>query len=375
MKLIIFGLSISSSWGNGHATLWRGLCRALAARGHEVIFCERDVPYYAENRDLLELPDGELVLYDDWADIRGRVRRELALADLAIVTSYCPDGVAAGRLILDACPGVSTYYDLDTPVTLASLGAGEDLAYLDPAMVGCFDLVLSFTGGSTLDRLRQELGARRVAPLYGWVDPLVHRPTPPDPTYRGDLSHLGTFAPDRQAALEELFLRPAQACPARRFMLGGAGYPRDFPWTENLFFVRHLPPAEHGAFFNSSRLTLNITRHSMAAMGYCPSGRLFEAAACGVPVVSDAWDGLDLFFEPGSEILIARDCQDVLNALQLSDLELHQMAQAARDRTLREHTADARVRQLERIVDGLELEASHGTPGGRAAMPALHPGA
>ena len=351
MKLVIFGLTISSSWGNGHATLWRGLCNALARRGHEVVFFERDVPYYALNRDLVELPYGALCLYSSWDDAVALARRHLADADVAMVTSYCPDGVAAADVVLASRVEVRTFYDLDTPVTLARLAAGEPVEYVGPGGLGDFDLVLSYTGGPALTELQARLGARRVAPLYGSVDPEVYRRTAPAAQYGADLSYMGTYAADRQPVLEELLVEPARRLPARRFLIGGAQYPEAFPWTGNIFFVRHLPPDEHPAFYSSSRLTLNITRAAMARMGYCPSGRLFEAAACGAPLLSDAWEGLDAFFCPGSEIVVAHDTDSAIGALELSDAELGRVAALARQRTLEEHTADRRAAQLERAIE------------------------
>ncbi len=349
MKIVVFGLTISSSWGNGHATLWRGLCRALARRGHRVVFFEHDVPYYAGNRDLHEVPGGELVLYSDWDDIRSRAARELAAAEVAMVTSYCPHGIEASALMREA-PGTRVFYDLDTPVTLSRLKAGEAVSYIGPEGLAGFDLVLSYTGGEALRILRDELGAARVAPLYGHVDPEVHRPVPPETSFTCDLSYLGTYAEDRQAALEALLVEPARLRPGRRFLIGGAQYPQDFPWGENIFFVRHLPPPDHPAFFSSSRLTLNVTRRAMAAMGWCPSGRLFEAAACGTPILSDSWEGLDAFFAPGREILVARTTEDAVAALDLGDAELRRIAQAGRERTLAEHTSDRRAAELEALL-------------------------
>ncbi|PTQ13214.1 glycosyltransferase [Sphingomonas oleivorans] len=351
MKFVIFGLTVSSSWGNGHATLWRGLIRALARQGHSVAFFERDVPYYAANRDLRSLSDGAaLVLYPDWESIRPAAAAALADADVAMVTSYCPDGIAAAALIFDKAPGVAIFYDLDTPVTLARLSAGEALPYLPPQGLGEFDLVLSYTGGQALDALRDRLGARRVAPLYGHVDPDQHRPAAPMQAFRADLSYLGTFAADRQAALEILFIEPARLRPGCRFVLGGSGYPQDFPWTDNIYFVKHLPPPDHPAFFSSSRLTLNVTRSDMATMGYCPSGRLFEAAACGTPILSDWWEGLDAFFEPRAEILIGRSAEDAIAALDLSDEEMARIAKAARDHVLGAHSSAHRARQLVELI-------------------------
>lgn len=351
MKLVIFGLTMSSSWGNGHATLWRGLCRSLARRGHEVVFFERDVPYYAAHRDLAHMEGVQLVLYADWSEGLPTIRRELADADAAMVTSYCPDGVAATDVVGE-CPGLKVFYDLDTPVTLDAIKTGNAPSYIGPRGLRDFDLVLSFTGGRALDELRAELGARWVAPLYGHVDPDTHRPAPRQPQYVADLSYLGTYAADRQNALEELLVEPARRAPHRRFVIGGAQYPDSFPWASNIYFVRHLPPGEHPSFFSSSTVTLNVTRRAMAEMGFCPSGRLFEAAACGVPILSDCWEGLDTFFTPDVEILIARHGTDTLRALERSPEELRRIAEAARERTLAEHTANRRALELETILEG-----------------------
>jgi spore maturation protein CgeB len=351
MKLVIFGLTVSSSWGNGHATLWRGLLKALAARGHHVVFFERDVPYYAMNRDLHALADGTLVLYPDWEQNLPAARAHLADADVAMVTSYQADGVVATELVLESPAAVKVFYDLDTPVTLDALRSGRDVAYLVPRGLADFDLVLSYTGGEALRQLQARLGARRVAPLYGHVDPDVHRPVAPDEDHRADLSYLGTYAEDRQAALERLFIEPARRLPEQRFLIGGAQYPQEFPWADNIWFRKHMPPAYHPAFFSSSRWTLNVTRRAMAEMGWCPSGRLFEAAACGCPLVSDAWEGLDAFFAPGSEIVTARDTDDVVAALRMPDVERQAMARRARERTLDEHTSARRAAELEALLD------------------------
>lgn len=358
MKLVIFGLTITSSWGNGHATLWRGLCSALSRRGHKVVFFEKDVPYYAANRDLHALPGGgELRLYSEFSDIRAVAEEQANDADLAVVTSYCPDGRVACDLVLHSSADIRSFYDLDTPVTLERVTGGESVPYLPEEGLAEFDLVLSYTGGRALDELRSRLGARRVAPLYGSVDPAVHRRAEPVPEYRADLSYLGTFASDRQQALEKLFIEPARRLPECRFVLGGAQYPEAFPWTDNIFFVRHMPPPLHPAFFSSSRATLNVTRAAMADYGYCPSGRLFEAAACEVPILTDTWEGLDRFFIPGEELAEVRDAQDVMDALTGSNPELTRMARAARERVLAEHTAEHRVAELEAICDSLSTPA------------------
>ncbi len=353
MRLVVFGLTVSSSWGNGHATLWRGLLRALHGLGHTCTFFERDVPYYAAHRDTVELPYADLRLYSDWRQVQGPVRRALEEADVAVVTSYCPDGPAAAALVLDSPVAVRVFYDLDTPVTLERLRAGEAVPYLPEQGLADFDLVLSYTGGPALRELTSRLGARRVAPLYGSVDPEIHGPTDGVDRFRAGLSYLGTYAADRQAALERLFVETARRLPAERFVVGGAQYPASFPWTPNIFFVRHVPPQEHAAFYCSSRATLNVTRRDMANMGYCPSGRLFEAAACGVPVISDLWPGLEDFFAPEREILPARDTRDVVAALALPSTELARIGGAARERTLAEHSASRRAAELVGYIEML----------------------
>lgn len=350
MHITIFGLTISSSWGNGHATLWRGLCRALVRRGHRITFFEKDVPYYRQHRDLERLDGVDLVLYPEWAEIADLARRKCAESDVAMVTSYCADGAAACALVLDSAARLKTFYDLDTPVTLEHLALGDRVPYLPEGGLAGFDLVLSYTGGSALTELRTRLGAKRVAPLYGSVDPEVHTPVPVNTHYASDLSYLGTYAADRQEKLERLFLAPARALENRRFTMAGSCYPADFPWTENLFYFRHLPPSEHAPFFASSRLTLNLTRGAMAKYGFCPSGRLFEAAASGVPLLTDDWDGLDLFFGPG-EVRRVANTEDVIAAVQLSDEELRRQARAARERVLSAHTADHRAVELEELLE------------------------
>jgi spore maturation protein CgeB len=356
MKLVIFGLSVTSSWGNGHAVLWRALIRSLGAQGHCIVFFERDVPYYAENRDLDELPGGWLVLYRDWSEIAVEAKRQLAEADTAIVTSYCPDALVAADLVFDS-RALRVFYDLDSPVTLARLSSGEPVAYLGANGLASFDLVLSYAGGGALTALRERLGARRIVPLYGCVDPERYQPAPPPAASRAALSYLGTYAEDRQSELSRLFLEPARQRPNRRFIIGGAQYPENFPWLPNIFFERHVTPSAHPRFYAAARSTLNITRAAMAACGWCPSGRLFEAAACATPILSDWWDGLDEFFSPGSEIVIVRATEDVLAALELSDCELAEIGAAARERALAEHSSDRRALELTRLLAAVDGRA------------------
>lgn len=360
MKIVIFGLTISSSWGNGHATLWRGLCKHLARCGHSIVFFERDVPYYAGARDLHQLPGGQLQLFSNWEDVRPLARGALHDADIAIVTSYCPDAVAATELTLAEGRAVPVFYDLDTPITLARLKAGEVVPYIGSRGLRDFALVLSFTGGQHIaNEFRDRLGARDVRPLYGHVDTDIHRPVPCQPHYHANLSYLGTYSADRQVTLETLFVAPARVRQDLRFLIGGAQYPEDFPWSSNIYFVQHLPPAEHASFFASSRLTLNVTRRAMAEMGWCPSGRLFEAAACGAPLLSDSWPGIEEFFAPGEEILIACDENDTLAALTMADAELQRIARRAYERTMDQHTSDKRASELIALLEQAASSSAH----------------
>lgn len=351
MKIVIFGLTISSSWGNGHATLWRGLSKALVARGHKVYFFERDVPYYASHRDYTGLRGVELYLYPDWKSVLPLARKHMEDAEIGMVTSYCADGIAASVLVLSSGAKVRAFYDLDTPITLDRLNSGKSVDYIGKRGLQDFDIVLSFTGGRALNELQACLGARMVFPLYGSVDPDAHRPVSPTKEYMADMSYLGTYSEDRQDLLNELLIKTSRRLPDRKFLIGGSLYPQDFPWTDNIYFVRHVPPPLHPAFYCSSRISLNITRRPMAEMGYCPSGRLFEAAACGSPVLSDSWKGLDEFFTPGKEILLAASTEDSISALELPDEELKLIAAHARERTLDEHTADRRALDLEKALE------------------------
>lgn len=368
MHIVAFGLAVSSSWGNGHATLWRALGRALRNLGHRLTFFERDVPYYAAHRDRDEDLGCDLRLYGSWEEVRSAAEAAVRSCDAALVTSYCPDGPAASDVVLSS-KAVRAFYDLDTPVTLSRLAHGERVPYLPEhrapadrphACLADFDLVLSFTGGPSLEALRTQLGARRVAALYGSVDPDRHRPVARDPSLDASLSYMGTFAADRAAAFESLFIEPARRLPSEPFLLAGSMYPSTGGWPSNVVHLEHLAPQRHPAFFSSSTLTLNLTRGAMAQYGYCPSGRLFEAAACGAPLVSDVWEGLELFFTPDREIILAHDAADVVAALRGERGDLNRMAARARARVLDEHSAKVRAQTLVRL---LEDHASPVRPG------------
>ncbi|HZQ52531.1 MAG TPA: glycosyltransferase [Bryobacteraceae bacterium] len=346
MNIVIFGLSISSAWGNGHATLLRGLFRALQEQGHSIDFFERDTPYYAAHRDVTSLPYARLHLYSDWNRNLAAAKAALECADIGMVTSYCPDGIAAAALVLDAKLPRTIFYDMDAPVTLSRLARGEAVPYIPPEGLGDFDLVLSYTGGRALDELRTKLNARRAATLYGWVDPAVHHRVDCCAKFAADLSYLGTYSADRQSALDNLLIEPARLLQSRTFIIAGAMYPNPQSWPENCRHLEHVAPPDHATFYSSSPLTLSVTRGDMAAMGYCPSGRLFEAAACGTAVLSDFWEGLDTFFEPGSQILIASNSSEAIAAITKDRASLDEIGARARERVLDCHTAEIRARRF-----------------------------
>jgi spore maturation protein CgeB len=358
MKIVIFGLSVSSSWGNGHATLWRGLFRALERLGCEIHFFERDTPYYAAHRDAPEVPGAHLHLYGDWNTARSTAVRYLSDADVGIVTSYCPDGPQACDLLLQSSVCKSVFYDLDAPVTLERIDRGESVEYLPQTGFEGFDLVLSYAGGPCLRELQTKLRAKSVAPLYGSVDPGVHHPVAPRSEFACDFSYLGTYSADRQAKLEELFLQPAAALQTQRFVIAGAMYPQCVSQPANVRLLEHVSPQDHSAFYCSSKLTLSITRASMARMGYCPSGRLFEAAACGTAVLSDYWPGLEEFFAPGEQILLGSSTADSLAALQRDQADIAQIAKRARERVLDCHTATHRAAELLALLSHSNLQQS-----------------
>lgn len=350
MKITIFGLTISSSWGNGHATPYRAIIKALCSAGHTVHFYEKDVPYYASHRDLVSSSFCELHLYSDWPSARRSALECAAYSDAIICASYCPEGARIIDDVLDLSGPVKVFYDLDTPVTIGSLERGQ-LDYLRSEQIPEFDLYLSFTGGGTLEKLMLRWGARLVLPLYGCVDPDVHFRVPVPPEFRCDLSYMGTYAPDRQEKLDALFLEPARRLPANKFVLAGSMYPWHWQWPENVKCFEHVSPADHAALYSSSRLTLNITRSEMARWGYCPSGRFFEAAACGTPIVTDWFAGLDHFFDCKDELIVVGSAEDATAAIVLPDSELAGIAERARQRTLDEHTGEQRAREL---IAGIE---------------------
>jgi spore maturation protein CgeB len=355
MRIVIFGLSITSSWGNGHATTFRALCAALHQRGHDVLFYERNVEWYASNRDLPEPPYCTVRLYNDWQQIRPEVRRELAAADVAMVGSYFPDAIAAINEIADSPVPAKCFYDIDTPITVAALRARGATEYLRASQIPIFDLYLSFTGGPLLTELEQRFGARQAVPLYCSFDPDKYHRVPREPRFACAMSYMGTFALDRQPKIEEMLCAPARLVPNERFIIAGPLYPQDVRWPHTVEHICHLEPRYHPALYSSSRLVLNVTRRDMVMAGYSPSVRLFEAAACGATIVSDDWPGLDTFFTPGKEILLPVSSSDVVKYLQD---DLSAIGRAAQARVLSAHTSSHRAAEFERHISDLHRSAT-----------------
>ncbi|MGH9524226.1 MAG: CgeB family protein [Terriglobales bacterium] len=344
MKITWFGLTISSSWGNGHATPYRALLEALHRLGHRIVFCEKNTDYYSKRRDFTAADYCSLVLYSRWDEVRASAMEDAASSDAVIVGSYCPEGARIADEVLALARPLRVFYDLDTPITLHNLETGP-VPYLRADQMPSWDLYLSFTGGGILDELENRWRVRRARPLFGCVDPDVHARVAPRPEFSCLLSYMGTYAADRHAKVEQLFLEPARRRPDDRFLLAGSLYPAHSAWPPNLQLMEHVAPGDHPALYSSSRLTLNVTRVGMARFGYCPSGRFFEAAACGTPLVTDWWDGLHTFFAD-DELFVAHNSDHVLDALSASDEELARVAARARQRTLDEHTGNTRATQL-----------------------------
>ncbi len=344
LEICIIGLSITSSWGNGHATTYRGLVRELNRLGHRVFFLEWNAPWYAGNRDMPRSLYCDIALYETTEELFEQYVDAVRGADLVIVGSYVHDGVTVAEWVIENARNVTAFYDIDTPVTLAKLERG-DYEYLNPDIIPGFDLYLSFTGGPTLKKLEEQYGAHRAVPLYCSVDPFLYYKK--DSEVKWDLGYLGTYSEDRQPGLERLLLEPARRTPNRRFVVAGPQYPEGVHWPRNVERIHHLPPANHLDFYNQQRFTLNITRDDMRAAGYSPSVRLFEAAACGVPIITDKWPGLETFFELGTEIFPAETSEEALNILYGLSMEKREAAAARiRERVLAEHTAAHRAREL-----------------------------
>ena len=348
LNIVIFGLSISSSWGNGHATVYRALMRALDARGHNVLFLERDVPWYAAHRDQLTSPSGRLRFYASLAELKKQYAAEIANADLCVVGSYVPEGCAVAEWVTKTAPGVKAFYDIDTPITVAKLESG-DTEYISPELIPAFDLYLSFTGGPVLRLIERKYGSPRALAFHCCVDPALYFPKPAEP--RWDLGYMGTYSADRQRSLDKLLLLPARSRKSMRAIVAGPLYPPELQWPANVGHVEHLAPGKHREFYNAQKFTLNLTRADMIVAGHSPSVRLFEAAACAVPIISDYWAGLETFFTPGTEILVASTSTDVVSYLsEITESQRIWIGERARAKVLSRHTSEHRARELEAHV-------------------------
>jgi spore maturation protein CgeB len=350
MKIVILGLSITSSWGNGHATTYRSLAKGLYDRGHKVVFFERDQEWYASNRDMPEPPFCKVHIYERWSDIIPLLQRELNDCDVAIVGSYFPDSHMAIEEVLRSQAEVKAFYDIDTPITVAKLRQ-HDAEYLRADRIPEFDIYFSFTGGPLLAQLESEYGAQRAVPLYCSFDADKYRAYPVDSRFACDLSYMGTYAPDRQPKLEEFFCRTAEVLTDKRFVLAGPQYPKSIQWPENVRRFIHLEPRFHPALYSSSRLTLNLTRAEMVNAGFSPSVRLFEASGCGATTISDSWPGIETFFEPGREILIVHSGKEVISWVQEAESdEIRNIGRRAQERVLAEHNSGQRAAQFEEYI-------------------------
>jgi spore maturation protein CgeB len=361
LNITILGLSITSSWGNGHATTFRAIVKELHKAGHLVTFLERDVPWYASNRDLPHPEYCTLFLYNDLNELRKKHSATVRNADLVSVGSYVPEGVDVGRWVCKQARGIRAFYDIDTPVTLAKLERRE-YEYLTPAMIPAFDLYLSFTGGPTLTLLEEKYGSPCARALYCSVDPSLYFPEPVEIRY--DLGYLGTYSSDRQPPLERLLFEAADRWKEGRFVVAGPQYPAWVKWHGNIDHIHHLPPADHRKFYNSQRFTLNITRADMIKAGYSPSVRLFEAAACGVPIISDYWEGLDTLFELGEEVFVSKSGKETLAYItEMSDNERIAAGERTRSKILSKHTAGRRTEELLQYTYELKNSSLAFSPG------------
>jgi spore maturation protein CgeB len=326
----------------------------MSARGHRVVFLERDVPWYAENRDQAKLRDGVLHFYKSVAELKRKFRTMVRTADVCIVGSYVPDGAEVGEWVCRTAGGVKAFYDIDTPITISKLDSG-DHSYLTPAQVPLYDLYLSFSGGPLLRKIERKYRAQMARPLYCSVDPLLYFPEDAEPIW--DLGYMGTYSEDRQILLKKLLFEAARDNDNYKMVVAGPLYPKGLDWPANVKHIEHLPPKKHRHFYNSQRFTLNLTRADMVKAGYSPSVRLFEAAACATPIISDYWAGLETFLEPEKEVLIATNDADVkLYLTEISAAKRKQIGERARKRVLKDHTAEHRVRELEGFIDEIQKQ-------------------
>ena len=351
MKIGFYGSSLLSSYWNGAATYYRGLLKALAGHGHEITFYEPDVYERGQHRDI-EPPEWcRVVVYEGTLAALHRVAGEAGGYDVVVKASGVgfEDDALIRAVLAHARPdAVTIFWDVDAPATLAEIRLSPDHAVR--AALGRLDLVLTYGGGDPVVDAYRAIGARECIPIYNALDPGTHHPAPPEPRFSADLGFLGNRLPDREARVEEFFLRPAAAMPGKRFTLGGSGW-ADKAVTGNVERIGHVATREHNAFNCTPLALMNINRSSMAEVGFSPPTRVFEAAGAGACLVTDAWIGVELFLKPGEEILVARDGQDVAELLAaLTPERASAIGQAALARVLSEHTYDRRAAETDRII-------------------------
>ncbi|HET7599152.1 MAG TPA: glycosyltransferase [Gemmatimonadales bacterium] len=353
LEIAFFGSSLVSAYWNGAATYYRGMVRALAARGHRVTFYEPDAFQRQEHRDIPDPDWATVVVYDGGREAAALAMLERARgADLVVKAS----GVGVFDELLErevlGLQGAGTlvaFWDVDAPATLERVERNP----ADPfhALVPRYDLVLTYGGGDPVVSAYRELGARECVPVYNALDPETHFPVPRDPHFEADLAFLGNRLPDREARVEEFFLRPAARLPERRFLLGGSGW-HDRPLPPNVHYAGHVYTRDHNAFNCSPRAVLNVNRASMARYGFSPPTRVFEAAGAAACLMTDAWEGIELFLEPGVEVLVAPDGDAIAGELRgLTAGRAVAIGEAARRRVLAEHTYAHRAAQVEALLD------------------------
>ena len=351
MKIAFYGSSLLSSYWNGAATYYRGLLRALAALGHDITFFEPDAFGRQAHRDIAPPPWCRVVVYEATPDGLKSALDEAGHADAVVKASgvgYGDDALMAGILAQARPDALRIWWDVDAPATLAEIAASASHS-LRPALRQV-DLVLTYGGGDPVIEAYRALGAADCVPIYNALDPTTHHPVPADPDFNADLAFLGNRLPDREARVEEFFLRPAVALPGRDFLIGGAGWDAR-PLPGNVRHLGHVPSGVHNAFNVTPLAVININRASMAATGFSPPTRVFEAAGAGACLMTDDWAGIDLFLKPGAEILVVRDGNDVAEALaSLTPERARAIGGAALVRALREHTYDRRAATVDALL-------------------------
>lgn len=372
LDLVVIGRSLTSTRGNGHTTFHRALVGALVSCGHRVLFLQGDPR--GEPADLAPIPRADLATYGSVDDLEGRFRDRIRAADAVLVGSSTLGGADLGHWVNDVAEGTTVFVDIDAPITLRRLENGE-LPHPERGLIRRYDIHLSVAGGPALRTLEHAYGCGTARAFLPMVDPRELRPIRADAP-RWHLGYLGAYRPERASRLERLLLGPARQDGALSACLAGAGYQDDVAWPSNVERLGHLPAPERSRFYARQRFALHVTDDARALGTWSPCVGLFEAAACGVPVISDPWDGLDYFFRPGAEIFVAETAEDVLRIVHDTDeSEARMVGERARRRVLGRDTSEHRVRQLEQhLQDARERPRAPDRPRRRLPTPlARHP--